>query len=450
MGWFDDDEDDTPKAEPMGPPVTSAQDPVVRDYLHKKYFQAADDSDVRAAEKDAQKSRQMALIMKGIGQIATADATARTGKQYMDNDAFRMIGESAQDRVASARQARKDRMDSVVAEDHMQQQGLERTRGGQEFAHKQDTWKREEGDRLAGEKTDSPEARSMQALAGKMTGKDPSTYSNLSAVQLKKMLPSLEHLYKIDQDAKNRADARAASGTKTQPFKYKDKDGNERLGKLIGGNLQQSSEDPIVETAGGDAQFKKLAPENQEIIKDLSRKSANKFSIANQIDAVLNNWDTLSDDEKLAQGNQLLKVLNSTEGSDAIGAEEKKRLGAKLEFALGNFTNGNPTQFGRDLPGFKKDAQQTSANIRAAIDSNSAEIDRRYGREPHAVAARPAAPRPAPSDGTAFASPADLQDAMVQRARGTDTESKIQAFMKKNGITDRDQAIKILRENKRL
>lgn len=123
-----------------------------------------------------------------------------------------------------------------------------------------------------------------------------------------------------------------------------------------------------------------LPAEDQEVVKDLAKKSASKIAIANQIDAVMSKWDSLSDDQKLGQGRQLLKVLNSTEGADAIGAEEAKRLGTKLEFAMGNFTNSNPTQFGRDLKGFAEQARITSQGLKSAIKANESEIGRRYAR----------------------------------------------------------------------
>lgn len=114
----------------------------------------------------------------------------------------------------------------------------------------------------------------------------------------------------------------------------------------------------------------KYTLEEKKTIENLSTKNANKVSIKNQIDAVMGKWDGLSDDQKLAAGRQLLKTLNSTEGADAIGAEEANRLGSFLEFAYGNLTNSNPVQFGRNLQGFAEQARNTSKNIGTAIDSN--------------------------------------------------------------------------------
>lgn len=123
-----------------------------------------------------------------------------------------------------------------------------------------------------------------------------------------------------------------------------------------------------------------LPLDKKKSVEGLASKNANKISIKNQIDAVMTSWDDLSDDQKVSAGRQLLKTLNSTEGADAIGAEEAKRLGAKLEFAMGNFTNSNPTQFGRDLKGFKEQAQHVSKAIGQSVQSNQDIIDQQFGR----------------------------------------------------------------------
>lgn len=123
-----------------------------------------------------------------------------------------------------------------------------------------------------------------------------------------------------------------------------------------------------------------LPIDKKKVVEGLATQNANKTSIKNQIDAVLSTWDKLSDDQKVSSGRQLLKTLNSTEGKDAIGAEEASRLGSRLEFAMGNFGNSNPMQFGRDLKGFKEQAKNTSAAIGTGIQSNQDVIDKNLGR----------------------------------------------------------------------
>lgn len=128
------------------------------------------------------------------------------------------------------------------------------------------------------------------------------------------------------------------------------------------------------------SQFDRLPTENQITIKALAGTNANKEGIVSQIEAVMNKWDDLSENEQLQQGKQLIKVLNSTEGKDAVGAEEAKRLAGKLDFAMGNLFNSNPFQVGRDLPGFKKDADITANIIRNSMKSNADVIEKNYGR----------------------------------------------------------------------
>lgn len=124
---------------------------------------------------------------------------------------------------------------------------------------------------------------------------------------------------------------------------------------------------------------KKLPPEEQAVVTGLATQNANRIGIANSIDSAIASWPKMSENEKLQNMRQLIKTLNSEQGKDAVGAEEAKRMAGKLEFALGNFTNDNPTQFGRDLKGFEQDAMNTVKNIRSSIQRNEQEIARRKG-----------------------------------------------------------------------
>lgn len=120
--------------------------------------------------------------------------------------------------------------------------------------------------------------------------------------------------------------------------------------------------------------------ENKLVVSGLSQKNAAKISIANQIDSVMGNWDNLSDDQKVVQGGQLLKTLNSPEGADAIGAEEAKRLGGLLQFKVFNVLE--PGSFiGRDLPQFKEQAMGTSKGLKEAISRNQQIIGSLTGRK---------------------------------------------------------------------
>jgi len=131
-----------------------------------------------------------------------------------------------------------------------------------------------------------------------------------------------------------------------------------------------------------DQDYKSLPKEKQISISGFATDNAKQGAIKNSIDSFLKEWETLDDEERLTQGKSFIKTLNSTMGSDAAGAEEVKRLAGYLEYAFGNFTNDNPTQFGRDLEGFRKQVQNTSNQIGGTLKLNQADIDKAYGRTP--------------------------------------------------------------------
>ncbi len=160
-----------------------------------------------------------------------------------------------------------------------------------------------------------------------------------------------------------------------------------------------------------------LPLDQKKVVETLSSKNAGKISIQNQIEAVMSGWDSLTDDQKYAAGGQLIKTLNSTEGADAVGEGEAKRLAGKLQFATGNLFNSNPIQFGRDYPGFKEQALNTAAGIRKAVESNQSVIDKSMGRTTGASSVLSAA-KPAEIDSAfkwAKANPQDPRSAEIMR-----------------------------------
>jgi hypothetical protein len=130
-----------------------------------------------------------------------------------------------------------------------------------------------------------------------------------------------------------------------------------------------------------------LPPENQKQIETIALKTAGKKTIKNQIDSALTLLDDPSVDEnmKVTIGNQLLKTLNSSEGSDAVGAEETKRLGSLLEKKFFNIKQPG-SMFGRDIPEFVNQVKLTAGSLGQAVERNGAEIDNLYGRQARGVA----------------------------------------------------------------
>ena len=125
--------------------------------------------------------------------------------------------------------------------------------------------------------------------------------------------------------------------------------------------------------------FKALAPEDQTSVKDLAKVRAARQAIRGEINANIVQWDKAkSDKERLQIGNQMIKTLNSTQGSDAVGAEEVKRLASNLEIVL--FVNPNrPGEVGRNLEAFRRDVENTRDILSTTIDTVNKEIGAYYG-----------------------------------------------------------------------
>lgn len=123
--------------------------------------------------------------------------------------------------------------------------------------------------------------------------------------------------------------------------------------------------------------------DKKKSIETLATKNANITSIKNELDSVIADWDNMTPDQQYNAGQSLIKTMNSTQGSDAVGEGEAARLAGNLEFIWsGNLFNSNPTQMGRDLPGFKKQVENISKKIGTVKEKNQAEIDAGMGRGP--------------------------------------------------------------------
>lgn len=115
-------------------------------------------------------------------------------------------------------------------------------------------------------------------------------------------------------------------------------------------------------------------------VKELSKKNANLYSVKTAMDKALGQLDdpNLNEDEKVKVGQGLLKLLNSAEGSDAVGAEEAKRIGDYLEYAYGNFTGVGPMRLGRDLGGFRDQVQNYRNLLGDRLTGNEKGIEALY------------------------------------------------------------------------
>lgn len=103
----------------------------------------------------------------------------------------------------------------------------------------------------------------------------------------------------------------------------------------------------------------------------LADKNAQLFNIKSGIEATVSALDdpNLSEDLKIVQGMNALKILNSAEGSDAVGVEESKRLGSLLEFKIANLT-GPGSFVGRDLGLFTEQLKNKSKELGTRAEKN--------------------------------------------------------------------------------
>lgn len=121
----------------------------------------------------------------------------------------------------------------------------------------------------------------------------------------------------------------------------------------------------------------KLAYKQQE---KLATGNAGLYGVKSAMDEALKILSdaSVSEDQKIKTGQGLFKLLNSAEGSDAVGAEEAKRIGSYLEFNLANVTQPGAF-FGRDVKGFTDQVKNYSKLLGDRIVKNEQGINQLKG-----------------------------------------------------------------------
>ena len=145
------------------------------------------------------------------------------------------------------------------------------------------------------------------------------------------------------------------------------------LGEMLKPIEQRDSFKEKSMLAGIKAQAKPTADSKviQKQMEKLGVGNAGLYNVKGAMDEALSilNDPSISEDQKIKTGQSLFKLLNSAEGSDAVGAEEAKRLGSYLEYNLGNFTQ--PGAFiGRDLKGFTEQVKNYSTLLGGRMQKN--------------------------------------------------------------------------------
>jgi hypothetical protein len=132
-------------------------------------------------------------------------------------------------------------------------------------------------------------------------------------------------------------------------------------------------------------------PEPQKIaVKELSTDASKKQGIANQIDGYLKQWNEAKTDTGRTQiGQQMIKLLNSAQGQDAVGAEEARRLANELEPYTLKSPSGLP-RLGQDLKAFKTRAEAVREALKNTVKTNQEQVQQIYQQfAPDSPAAQP-------------------------------------------------------------
>jgi hypothetical protein len=124
---------------------------------------------------------------------------------------------------------------------------------------------------------------------------------------------------------------------------------------------------------GSKKEFESLPKENQEGIISLGKKNADLFNAGTQLSSLVKvlKDPKVSPQQKLIQANQSLKLLNSLQGSDAVGAEEAKRIGSLLAY-WPNTTKG--LKVGPDLEAFTNQIMLTENTVNNLLSNNQQTI----------------------------------------------------------------------------
>ena len=131
----------------------------------------------------------------------------------------------------------------------------------------------------------------------------------------------------------------------------------------------------------------KLNAVDDRLVKKAADDIANKQGISDAIEYEIGVLDDPSIDEyvKRASAQNILKILNSAEGKDAVGVEESKRLGQFLEFQL-NPVRGLATGrlFGTDLPRFVEQISIKKEELDTRVNEGMNRVNsiyRKYGKD---------------------------------------------------------------------
>jgi hypothetical protein len=185
--------------------------------------------------------------------------------------------------------------------------------------------------------------------------------ANVPAYQLKQFLPAILGKYQAQERARYQGALLEQRGTEAklddayrQLKLAQDKNDREAERKLKKEIARLTSE------AKTKQQTEKPAPQTPKeklqegLVREDAKKYVNRLSSIDKLDGTLDLWDSATtEEEKVQIGQSVIKLLNDPENSDAVGAEEVKRLADELQPYTLYSASGYP-RIGRDLPAFRQ------------------------------------------------------------------------------------------------
>jgi len=131
----------------------------------------------------------------------------------------------------------------------------------------------------------------------------------------------------------------------------------------------------------GDYEFKKLPKDAQITIESLTEDASKQTAMGNQVNELIDQMKDpkMSNEDKVASANEQVKLLNSTLGSDAVGAEEVKRIAKFLDYlpspTVGKYTTGP------DIEGYTRQLENLKKRTDGSIALLKSQVDEAYGRK---------------------------------------------------------------------
>jgi hypothetical protein len=185
--------------------------------------------------------------------------------------------------------------------------------------------------------------------------------SNVPAYQLKQFLPAILGKYQAQERAKYQGALLEQRGTEAKlDDAYRqlklaqdanDREAERKLKEEIARLNREAKTSQKAEKPAPQTPKEKL---QESLVREDAKKYVNRLSSIDKLDGTLDLWDSATtEEEKVQIGQSVIKLLNDPENSDAVGAEEVKRLADELQPYTLYSASGYP-RIGRDLPAFRQ------------------------------------------------------------------------------------------------